>query len=227
MDKLILEASSREEIGKSVKNLRLKGQIPAVVYGRGKSSSIVKIERGSIEQVYQQAGGNKIVGLKVDGKTKNVIFNDVQRNVRTGELIHADFYLVRMDEKIKTEVPLHFTGESIAVYQAEGTLVKNMETVEVEALPGDLPESIEVDITVLDDFEKTIHVKDLEIPAEVELLTDTEELVAKVEPPRSDADLADLDADVVEEIPEDAKEDATVVEEDSGGNKDRQDKPEN
>lgn len=222
MDKINLAAESRTETGKAANLLRLDGQIPAIVYGKGKASMAVKVAKSDIEQTYQQAGGNKIVALKIDGKTKNVLFHDVQRNVRTGELTHADFYLVRMDEKIKTEVPLHFIGESTAVYQDDGTLVKNLETIEIEALPADLPESIEVDISVLDDFEKNIHVSDLVIPEAVELLTDTAELVAKVEPPRSDEELAELDEEVVEEIPEDAKEETAVVEEESGGNRDQQ-----
>lgn len=222
MDKLILDAKTREELGKQTKSLRASGQVPATIYGRGKTPANIKLERIVAEQVYHKAGGNKIVGLKVDGKTKNVLFHDVQHDVRTGELTHADFYLVRMDEKIKTEVPLHFVGESTAVYQEDGTLVKNLEAVEVEALPGDLPESIEVDISILDDFEKTIHVSDLKIPAEVELLTEIEELVAKVEPPRSDDELAELEGDVVEELPEGVEEETAVADEESGGNKDQQ-----
>jgi large subunit ribosomal protein L25 len=221
MEKIVLEAKSREEVGKDSRKLHYQGQVVGVVYGRGQKSTPVKLERKQLEHVYWQAGTNKIVSLKLDGRQKNALFHDVQRDPRTGTILHVDLYTVRMDEKIKTEVPLHFVGESTAVYQQEGTLVKNLETVEVEALPADLPESIEVDISVLDDFEKTIHVSDLAIPADVELLTDTEELVVKVEAPRSDDELAELEEAPVEALPEGVEEETTVVEEESGGNKDQ------
>jgi large subunit ribosomal protein L25 len=118
-----------------------------------------------------------------------------------------------MDEKLKAEIPLHFVGESTAVYQQEGSLIQPIQTVEVEALPADLPESIEVDISVLDDFEKTITVGDLTVPANVEMMTPAEELVAKVEPPRSDEELEALEEEIDEqaEMPEGAVEDQEVV----------------
>lgn len=206
MDKIILQADTRDETGKKNRQLRAAGQVPAVVYGHGTKAQAIKIDGKSLEKVYAIAGGNKIINLKLDDKAKNVLFQDVQHDGRTGAILHADLYVVRMDEKIKTEVPLHFVGESTAVYQQEGTLVKNLETLEIEALPGDLPESIEVDIAVLDDFDKAIHVSDLVIPANVELLTDVEELVAKVDPPRSDEELAELEEEIVEDLPEGAEE---------------------
>jgi large subunit ribosomal protein L25 len=131
-----------------------------------------------------------------------------------------------MDEELKAEVPLHFTGESNAVFQGEGTLVKNLEMVEVECLPGNLPESLEVDISVLDDFEKTITLADLKVPEGVKLVEeDLETLVAKVEPPRSDEEMAELDEVVEGGVPESAQEeDPVVVAEENEGDKDRRDK---
>ncbi len=214
MDKIVLQVNSRTETGKRAQRLREAGQLPAVIYGRGAATQAIKVDAKLAERTYAEAGGNKIIAVKVDDSpVKNALFQDVQHDPMTGELIHADLYLVRMDEKITTEVPLHFTGESTAVYQQEGTLVKNLETLEIEALPADLPESVEVDISVLDDFEKEIRVSDLKIPAGVELLTDVEELVAKVEPPRSDEELAELDAEVVEELPEGVAEEPVEGEE--------------
>lgn len=207
MDKLTLAASSREQRGKQVKKLRLAGQLPAVVYGRGVEPEAVSLDAHQTEKIYQRAGGNKIIELKIGDKAaKNVLIHDVQTDSRTGELTHADFYVVKMDEAIQTEVPLHFVGESTAVYQDEGTLLKNLETILVEALPAKLPESIEVDISILDDFEKTIHVSDLTIPADVEVLTDAEELVAKVDPPRSEEELAQLEEAPEEVLPEGVEE---------------------
>jgi large subunit ribosomal protein L25 len=131
-----------------------------------------------------------------------------------------------MDEVLKADVPLHFTGEATAVYQGEGTLVKNLESISVECLPGDIPESVEVDISSLDDFEKTITLADLAIPSNVKLLDeDLTTLVAKVDPPRTDEEMAELDEQVEEELPEGVQEeDPVVVSEENEGDKDRRDK---
>lgn len=226
MEKILLQANSRTETGKQNGRLRRAGFIPAVVYGRGKVSASIKLPVKDFERVYADAGGNKIVGLKVDeGNAANVLIHDVQTDPLTGHLTHADLYLVRMDEKIKTEVPLHFVGESTAVYQQEGTLFKNLEELEIEALPANLPESIEVDISILDDFDKTIHVSDLKIPADITLLTDPEELVAKVEPPRSDEELEALEEEIVEELPEGAEEEEPTVEKEGGTGEGGADRP--
>lgn len=203
MEKVTLQAKKRDVRGKQVAKLRTQGQIPGVVYGHGVAPVAVSLDSRETEKVYTRAGGNKIIELKLgEGAPKNVLIHDVQVDVRTGELTHADLYVVKMDEEIKTEIPLHYTGESTAVYQQEGTLLKNLETIEVEALPGNLPESIEVDISVLDDFEKSIHVSDLKVPTGVTILVDAEELVAKVEPPRSEEELAELDEAIEEVLPE-------------------------
>jgi large subunit ribosomal protein L25 len=229
MDKIVLGAIKRSVKSKQAVILRAEGKVPGVVYGRGVRTEPLTLDSKELEKVYRHAGGNKIVSLKIgDERAKNVLIHDVQRGSLRGELTHADFYVVRMDEEIKTEVPLHYTGESTAVYQQEGTLMKNLDVVEVESLPADIPESFEVDISVLDDFEKTITLADLTLPAGVKLTEeDLGTLVAKVEPPRSEAELAELEEDVneAEELPEDVKEEQpVVVAEENEGDKDRRDK---
>lgn len=216
MDKIILPLEGRATTGKKVKKLRSEGKTPAVVYGHGTEPTAVALDSKLMNKAYAQAGGNQLIGLKIDdARQKNALIHDVQVDYRSGSVTHADFYLVNMSEKIKTEVPLHVTGESTAVYQQEGTLIRPLETIEVEALPGDLPESFEMDISVLDDFDKTITVADLKIPEGVEILTPVEEVVAKVEPPRSEEEMAELDEEVKEELPEGvADEDQEAVKED-------------
>ncbi|MDB5179026.1 MAG: rplY [Patescibacteria group bacterium] len=230
MEKIELAAAKRTVLGKKAKRLRAEGKVPAVVYGKGLKSEPVELESKVIEKVFHLAGGNKIVNLQIgEGRARNVLISDVQRDSLKGGLTHVDLFVVRMDEELKAEVPLHFVGESIAVFQEEGTLLKNVEAVEVECLPGDLPEFLEVDITVLDDFEKTITLGDLKIPAGVKLVTNEEldTLVARVEPPRSDAEMEELDeaVDEANELPEGVKEEKpVVVSEENEGTKDRRDK---
>jgi large subunit ribosomal protein L25 len=227
MDKIELVAEKRTVSGKNNKFLRAAGKVPAVVYGHGVASEPLELEGKEIERIYRHAGGNKIVALKVTGgRAKNVLIHDVQHGSARGEITHVDFYVVRMDELLKAEVPVHFTGESNAVFQGEGTLVKNLEMIAVECLPGDLPESIEVDIAVLDDFDKTITLGDLKIPEGVKLVDeDLTTLVAKVEAPRSDEEMAELEETVEGELPEGvAEEDPIVISEENEGDKDRRDK---
>jgi large subunit ribosomal protein L25 len=218
MEKIELAAVKRTVLGKRNRKLRAEGKVPAVVYGHGVRNEPLELDAKVMERVYGRAGGNKIISLKVgEGRAKNVLIHDVQREASRGELVHVDFYVVRMDEEIRTSVPLHYVGESTAVYQQEGTLVKNLDAVEVEALPGELPESIEVDIAGLDDFEKSITLADLTIPAGVKLVEeDLGTLVAKVEPPRTQEEM--------EELEEPVDEAEVVVAEENEGDKDRRDK---
>lgn len=223
----MLEAQPRTELGKKNAKLRAEGKVPAVVYGHGVKPESLVIEAKQLESAYRHAGGNKIIELKVgDHKARNVLIHEVQAEGIKGGLLHADFYVVRMDELLKAEVPVHFVGESTAVYQGEGSLLKNLETIEVECLPGDLPESIEVDISVLDDFEKTITLADLKVPAGVKFLIEDEAtLVARVDAPRSDEEIAQLDEELSETLPEGvAEENPIVVSEENEGSKDRRDK---
>jgi large subunit ribosomal protein L25 len=228
MDKLILEAHKRTVLGKKNKSLRHEGSVPAVLYGHNVESESVSVASKDMEKIYSHAGGNKIIDLTV-GKDKalNALIHDVQHDGKTGRIIHADFYIVNMKEELKAEIPFHFVGESTAVFQDEGTLFKNLESIEVECLPGDLPESLEVDISVLDDFEKTITVADLQVPKGVRFVlpedTEAEDmLICKVEAPRSDEEMAELDEELSEKLPEGvAEEDPTVVAEENEGDKDR------
>ncbi|HSX00820.1 MAG TPA: 50S ribosomal protein L25 [Candidatus Saccharimonas sp.] len=208
MDKIMIEARKRKAGGKQAAKLRAAGKVPGVMYGHGVQPESLELDSRELERVYDRAGGNKIVGLKVgDGAVTNVLIYDVQREPMRGRLTHADFYLVRMDEELRAEVPIHYVGESTAVYQDEGTLVKNLEAIEVECLPDRLPENFEVDISVLDDFEKTITVGDLKVPEGVKLMIeDLDTLVAKVDPPRSDEELAELEEAVAEALPEGVEE---------------------
>lgn len=209
MDKITLKLNERDERGKANARLRRDGFTPVVAYGHGKEAQSLKAETRELTKVYNQAGGSKIIALKIgDATAKNGLFQDVTLDPLSGAITHADLLTVRMDEKIKTEVPIRIVGESTAVYQDEGTLVTPMDALEIEALPGDLPEAIEVDISGLDDFEKNILVQDLVIPAGVEVLSEPEELVAKVDPPRSEEEMEALDADIVDEKPEGVEEEA-------------------
>ncbi len=207
MEKISIAAVKRHSRGKAIKKLRAAGKLPAVIYGHGKEPEAIEIDEREFGQVFDRAGYNGILLVKIgDDRAVNALIQDVQFSPLKHEPIHADLYRVKMDELIKTTVPLHFTGESTAVFQDGGSLMTNLEEVEVEALPANLPSNIEVDISVLDNFDKTISVADLAVSADVKILTEEYELIARVEPPRSDEELEALDEEVGEAVPEGVNE---------------------
>jgi large subunit ribosomal protein L25 len=180
-----LAASPREIVGKKVATLRRTGQLPAVVYGHGVASTSVTIDAHDFELLRRKAGPNALVDLSVDGKKPDpVLIHDVQVHPVTHRPLHVDLFLVRMTEELTVDVPLVATGESSAIANDGGTLLHAIESVRIKALPDHLPQSIEYSIESLVDFDAAIYVRDLAIPSDVTLLTDPDEIVAKVQAPR-------------------------------------------
>ena len=195
-----LNAQSRTITGSKVKTLRKKGLLPAVIYGEGMESKSIATLFVDFERVLRQAGESTLVTLNVDGKAHNVLIHDVAHDALRGQPIHADFYAVRMDKVIRATVPLEFLGESSAVKSEGGILVKVMHETEVEALPQDLPHTLRADLGLLSSFESKILAKDIMLPKGVELIADADEIVALVEAPRSEDDLAALEATSAEVV---------------------------
>jgi large subunit ribosomal protein L25 len=215
MDKIKLKVNQRIETAKAVGALRRAGNMPAVLYGKGKENQNLTVSVHDFEKMYREAGTSSIVLLEIEGNgNKNVLVQDVAYDAYTSKPEHADFYEVSMTEKITTSIPLVFIGDSAAVIDMDGTLSTNKDEIEIECLPADLPHNIEVDVSVLVDFEQAIHVSDLMVPTGVEIKDDPEETVATVEPPRSEEELAEL-----EEAPEEIEmpESETGAEETAGG----------
>jgi large subunit ribosomal protein L25 len=180
-----LAAEHREIIGKKVARLRAAGRLPAVVYGHGVDSASVSVDAHEFEQLRRHSGPNALVDLSIDGaKPSPVLVSAVQVHPVNRKTLHVDLFLVRMTEELTVEVPLVATGESPAVTLQGGTLLHPIESVRVRALPDHLPQSIEYSVESLTDFDTTIHVRDLTIPSDVTLLTDGDEIIAKVQAPR-------------------------------------------
>jgi large subunit ribosomal protein L25 len=195
MEKVIIKSKERNE--KAAKVIRREGLVPAVVYGQGKKSVPLMINKVEFEKAYREAGTSQIILLEIEGAgKKNVLVHDVVFHPVTDIVEHIDFLEISMKEKITTEVPLVFSGDSIAVIEMGGTLVTNKDTIEVECLPGDLPHEIQVDIAPLVDYSAALHVSDLVLPSGVELKNDPEEVVAFVEEPRSEEEMAELNEEI-------------------------------
>jgi large subunit ribosomal protein L25 len=183
MEQIELKTQKRTVLGKKVKSLRLEGLIPAVLYGHETESLPLQVEERELNRVLAQAGGHRLIALKIGRarKRRMALARDVQWDVISGKPLHIDFYAVVMTEKVTTEVPLVFVGEAPAAEAAAGVMVlQGLDGIEIECLPGDLIEAIEVDLSGLEEIDQAIYVKDLQVPPAVEILTDAEEMVAKV-----------------------------------------------
>lgn len=197
MEKIELKAEIRKPKEKKA------GFIPAILYGRGIENVMIWLEEKNFNKIYQEAGESTLLELSVKGEkeiTHNVLIYDIQTDPVSDRIGHVDFYQVRMDEKLETEVELVFIGQSVAVKELGGVLVKNIDALEVRCLPADLPKNIEVDISALATFEDSIRVKDLQIGEKVEITIDPETVVAVVSPPRSEKELEQLDEEVEGDI---------------------------
>ncbi len=200
MTTLKLHAATRNERGKQNKPLRKSGTLPGVLYGHGVPSRALTVAQGDFLKTYRKAGESTLVDLAVDDAVPvKVIIKDVQHHPITDAITHVDFHQVTMTEKLHTEIALAFSGESTAVKELGGILVKNMDRIKVEALPGDLVPEIPVDISSLKTFDDIIHVRDLPVPNGIIVLDNADEVVALVTPPRSEAELAELEKAAVDE----------------------------
>jgi len=177
---LTIDAKIRELKGRKTEELRREGMIPAVLYGPGIENKDLTVTGKEFANLFRQAGKSSLVGLRVENEAKNfmVLINDLSVDPVSGKTIHIDFYQPDLKKEIEADVPLVFVGESPAVKDLGGTLIKNFDEIAVKALPADLPREIKVDISVLKTFDDAIAVKDLTVAGKVELLKNPEEIVA-------------------------------------------------
>lgn len=198
---LILSAEERKK-GKGKNHLlRKDGRIPAVLYGRGLDSEALSVSFLEFSRIYSQAGENTIIELALSsGKKSSVLIYDVAIDPLSGRYIHADFYQVRMDEEIEANIPLMFIGEAPAVKALGGVLVKALDEVGVSCLPAALPHELSVDISALTTFDDQIRVSDVVVPEGVRVTDDPQTVVALVERPRSDEEMAALDSKIEADV---------------------------
>jgi large subunit ribosomal protein L25 len=187
----VLKASRRDEVGKKVAHLRKAGQIPGVIFGHGMASIPVAIDAHEFDHLRRTVHQNTILELQLDANEKHrVMVHGVQTDPRSRRLLHIDLFAIRSGEEVTVDVPLVSTGDSYAATKMGGTLLHNVTQVRVRAMPEILPESIEFSIEPLVDFDVAIHLRDVTMPAGVTVLTDLDEIVAKVAAPHVTAEEA-------------------------------------
>lgn len=201
MTELKLSARTRTQTPRREADVtRAQGNIAAVMYGHGKPASSLWVERLAFEKLYAEAGESSIIHINIDGKSHNALVQDVSFDPLSGRALHIDFLQVKMNEVIEVTVPLELVGESPAVRQLGGTLIKTLEEVEVSCLPKDLPHALEIDLGRLASFEDHLSVADIVLPNDVKILTNLETVIATVEAPRSEEALASLDEKVEADV---------------------------
>lgn len=191
MEQIKLKATGRDLLGKKVKILRQKGQIPAILYGRNFKALPLILDKQEFLKIFHQAGEATIINLEIPDQKGQIkaLIRDIQKDPVKDNIYHVDLYKVDMSQEIQTDIPLRFVGASPAVEEQEGNFISNKDTIEVECLPDKLVSEIEVDISKIKTFEDLIHISDLKIPEGIKVLDEPDEIIAQVTPPLSEEDL--------------------------------------
>ena len=184
-----LQVQTRDKFGKSVKVLRAQGLIPAELYGRGIGNLHLAVPVKDFKKVFKSAGESTMINVVINGEKRPALIYGIATDPVSDDILNVDFYQVRLDEKIRIKVPLVFIGESEGVKNG-GILVKALQEIEIEALPGNIPSSLEVDLAKLTEIGQSIYVKNLKIPADVKVLVALETVAATVIEPVSEEEEA-------------------------------------
>lgn len=181
MEQIPLTSQKRTVLGRKVKKLRAEGSIPAHVFGHKIKTIHVQVKESDFAKVYGKVGETGIVNLAVDGQRKPVLIRNVQVHPVTDAPLHIDFYQVNLTEKVKVNVPVEVVGEAPAVEKKIGLLLTPISEIEIEALPADIPEKIEVDIAKLENVSDEIKIKDLKVDrSKIEIHADQELVIAQI-----------------------------------------------
>ena len=228
-EKVELQAISRKD--KKAKHLRNEGFTPAILYGKKITNQDLQIDALKLAAIIREHGTTSLIDLKIDkDKDVKVLIREPQIHPVTHNILHIDLFQVDLSQKITSAIPVVFQGISIAVDDLGGSLMETKSEVEVECLPQDLPSELVANIDALKTFEDVLHVKDLIVPAGVEILDEPDEVLASVAEPRSEEELAALDEEISEDVDSvdvvEGKEEVTEGEEEEGEGEGEADKTE-
>lgn len=216
MGKKKLKAQKRNIFGKKIKKMRRQGIIPGVIYGADFESLSIQFDLKEFQVLFREAGETSVIEVEIEEEENYpVLIKQVQLHALSDLPLHVDFHKIDLTKKVNAQVPVQFVGESEAVKNG-AILLELLKEIEVEALPNDIPSVISVDISSLKNIGDSISVALLEIPSNVELKVEKEELVCKVEEPKEE----------VEEVKEVKPEDVEVTSEKKETEETGEEKPE-
>jgi large subunit ribosomal protein L25 len=179
-------AKRRDIKGKQTARLRKEGLVPAVLYGKDLKPVAVTVNLSEFEKVFKKAGTSTILNLQLDNADHDVLIKEVALDPVKDLPRHVDFYQIKKGEKIRVKVPLHFENEAPAVKEFGGLLVTSKDEVEIECWSKDLPRAIIVDLSSLKELEASLHIKDIQAPANVKILDPADEVVAVITKPKEE-----------------------------------------
>jgi len=215
-----LKAEKRKLQGRKVKRLRTEGILPANIYGKKVKSLSIQMPFRDFEKAYKEVGETGLLQILVENKKRPVLIHSVQKDPVTGVVIHTDFHQVDLTQKVSANVPIEITGGAPAEKQGLGTVVTQLDEVEVEALPADLPEKFVVDLSDLKEVDQAVYIKELSVDkTKVTIKDDLEAIIVKVEPLRKEEEEV---PEVVEE--EGEEEEGAEKEEGKEGEQEGEDK---
>lgn len=177
MEKTVIQATPRTVVGKQVRALRREGLLPAVLYGPHIKPILISMDAHSSSRTLKQISASSLVYIELEGKEYPSLVREKQRNFITNNLLHVDFQVVSMTETLRTKVGVHLVGEAPVIDAFDAILINGLEELEVECLPSNLPERIEVDISNLNAIGDAIYVRDIHISDKVEILDDKDEMI--------------------------------------------------
>jgi large subunit ribosomal protein L25 len=180
MDKIVLHATRRSVLGKQVGQLRRAGQLPAVIYGHNFTATPIVLDLHTTTLALAGITGTSIVYVELDGTENAALIREKQRDFIRGTFLHLDFLVISLTEKIRAKVSVVLHGVSPAVKDFNGVVVTGLDAIEVEALPQYLPEKITVDISGLVKLGDSLHVRDLSLDQNVEILNHADEMLVIV-----------------------------------------------
>ncbi len=187
---MTLSFSVKKRTAGQAADLRAQSQLPGVLYGPGLEPVSLAFDYNEFLKLYNEAGEASIIDLSIDGGAPlKVLIQDLQHDPVKGVVTHVDFRQINMNKEMEATVKLNFVGEAPAVKALGGTLVKAQDTLDIKCLPKDLVNEIDIDLGVLDTFEKVIHVKDLSLPAGIIANEDAGQVIVKVAAPLSEDEL--------------------------------------
>ncbi len=186
-ERATLKAEKRTILGKQVRQLRRQGVLPGNVFGNRQHASVpVQVDAHEFDHMLKSHGRTTIYRLVIspDGGEDTVLVRHIEREPVTGAIQHIDFMHVEMNQPLRVRVPIHLTGVAPAIKEFDGILLHQLDSVEIEALPADLPEALELDVSGITELNSSLYVRDIPVPARVTLLTPEGEPVVTVMPPR-------------------------------------------
>jgi large subunit ribosomal protein L25 len=180
MEKVVLKAEHRTVTGKQVGALRRQGKLPAVMYGHHVEPTPITLDLKETTRILNKMTSSSIVTIELDGKECAALVREKQKNFIRNVLLHVDFQVVDMTEKIRTHVSIEVIGTSPAVKDFNGVVVMGLPRLDIESLPQYLPERVTVDISNLKKIGDGIHVRDIVLAKEVEIFDDADEMIVMV-----------------------------------------------